>query len=142
MRKLTFSSILLPDAPIEPDRQVPLFVIDWEMCQLWKPQLDLGQMIAELYELYLYKNIDAGLWLIEGFLAGYGFVDDDFAFRTVLHVGTHLVGFGTIVPGWGDTEQTRTVLQIGKDIIVSASKKDREWFEAHDLAPLFRANWA
>lgn len=52
------------------------------MCQLWKPQLDLGQMIAELYELYLYKKIDAWLWLIEGFLAGYGFVDDDLAFRT------------------------------------------------------------
>lgn len=90
-------SVLLPDEEIKPDHQVTLSVVDWEMCQLSVRPLDLGQMIAELYELTLYKGIEAGLWIIEGFIGGYGYVTDDFAFGTALHVGVHLVGFGTTV---------------------------------------------
>lgn len=108
------------------------------MCQLGVRPLDLGQMIAELYELTLYKDIKAGLWIIEGLLAGYGFVDDDFAYRTALHVGTHLVNFGTSVPDWGTPEQVEIVAKTARDIIVRAFETDRGWFEGHDLAPLFR----
>lgn len=133
-------SILLPDEDISSGHRVALFVIDWEMCQLWKPQLDLGQMIAELYELTLYKDIQAGLWLIDGFVSGYGFVDDNFAFRTLLHVGTHLVGFGSSVAGWGTPEQRENVARTGRDIILRAWQKDRDWFERHDLASLFKKN--
>lgn len=74
-----YSSILLPDEDLRPGHSTSPFVVDWEMCQLWLPQLDRGQMIAELFELTLYKNIKASLWLIEGFASGYGFVSDDFA---------------------------------------------------------------
>lgn len=131
-------SVLLPDAELHADHHVPLFVIDWEMCQLGLRPLDLGQMVAELYELTLYKDIKAGLWIIEGLTAGYGFVDDDFAHRTALHVGTHLLGFGTSVPGWGTPAQVEMVANTGRDIIVRAWEMDRVWFESHDLAPLFR----
>ncbi|KAJ4425044.1 hypothetical protein N0V82_000326 [Gnomoniopsis sp. IMI 355080] len=131
-------NILIPNEDIESGSQTSLFVIDWEMCQLWKPQLDLGQMIAELYELTLYKDIQAGLWLIEGFVSGYGFVDDSFAFRTLLHVGTHLVGFGSMVAGWGTTEQRESVARTGRDIILRAWQKDKSWFAEHDLMSLFK----
>jgi hypothetical protein len=94
-------------------------------------------MIAELYELYLYRGISAGLWLIEGFCAGYGLDDEAFAYRTAIHVGTHLICFGT-VPGWGTEDQVRGVIAKGRDIIVRAWRKDREWFVASALAPLFR----
>lgn len=133
------SSIILPDEEIKPDHQIPLFVIDWEMCLLWTAPLDLGQMIAELYELTLYSDIKAGLWVIEGFVAGYGFVDDEFAYRTALHVGTHLVGFGSGTPGWGTLKQQENVAKVGSNIILKAWQKDSAWFESHDLAPLFRA---
>lgn len=95
-------------------------------------------MIAELYEFTLYRDIKAGLWLIEGFVDGYGFIDDEFAYRTALHVGTHLVGFGSAVPGWGTSDQQENVARTGRDIILRAWQKDRAWFEVHDLAPLFR----
>ncbi|KAJ4292146.1 hypothetical protein N0V88_005774 [Collariella sp. IMI 366227] len=36
------------------------------------PALDLGQMIAELYQLSLFKGIDEGKWLIEGSRPGTG----------------------------------------------------------------------
>ncbi|KAL2134187.1 hypothetical protein VTI74DRAFT_808 [Chaetomium olivicolor] len=128
---------LLPDQPLKLQDQTPVFIVDWEICQLGLPALDLGQMIAELYELSLFKGIDEGKWLIEGFVAGYGYVDDDFAFRTALHVGTHLVAWGSRVPGWGTEEQVQHVVGVGKDIVLHAWHKDRAWFEAGDLACLF-----
>lgn len=114
-----------------------MFIVDWEMCQLGVRPLDLGQMIAELYELSLFKDLDQGKWLIEGFAAGYGYVDDDFAFRTGLHVGTHLICWGSRVPGWGSGSEVRHVVATGKELILRAWHKDRAWFEAGDLACLF-----
>jgi hypothetical protein len=93
-------------------------------------------MIAELYELYLFRGIVAGLWLIQGFCAGYRMDDDAFAYRTAIHVGTHLVCFGR-VPGWGSEQQVAGVIRTGKEIIVRAWNEDREWFLASELASLF-----
>ncbi|KAI1412863.1 kinase-like domain-containing protein [Hypoxylon sp. FL1857] len=130
-------NILLPKNPIEEGVDVPMFVIDWEMSQIGQPNLDLGQMIAELYELKLYKGILGGLWMVQGFVDGYGVVSEDFAFRTAIQVGAHLISFGTSVPGWGTPEQVENCARTGKEIIVHAWKKDRRWFEGHDLACLF-----
>ncbi|KAI1212263.1 kinase-like domain-containing protein [Annulohypoxylon truncatum] len=130
-------NILLPKNPIQEEADVPMFVIDWEMAQLGKPNLDLGQMIAELYELRLYKDIIAGLWIIQGFVSGYGAMSEDFAFRTAIQTGTHLISFGTSVQGWGTQEQVENCARVGKEIIVRAWKKDRQWFEGGDLACLF-----
>lgn len=111
--------------------------MDWESCQLGLRPLDVGQMIAELYELSLFKDIDEGKWLIEGFAAGYGDIDDGFAYRTALHVGTHLICWGSRVTGWGSEEQVQQVVGKGKELILRAWHKDRAWFEAGDLACLF-----
>ncbi|KAI1500510.1 kinase-like domain-containing protein [Biscogniauxia marginata] len=130
-------NVLLPDSPIREGTDVPMFVIDWEMAQVGVPGLDLGQMIAELYELKLYKNITAGLWMVQGFVEGYG-PSEDLAFRTAIQIGAHLVCFGTSVQGWGTPEQVEMVARTGKEIIVHAWRKDREWFETGDLKCLFR----
>ncbi|KAI0477019.1 kinase-like domain-containing protein [Xylaria cf. heliscus] len=132
-------NVLLPDSPIKEGDSVPVFVIDWELSQIGVPNLDLGQMIAELYELKLYKDITAGLWIIQGFVEGYGAVSDDFAFRTAIQVGVHLISFGTSVQGWGTPEQVEAVARTGRDIIVHAWQKDREWFQGGDLASLFQS---
>ncbi|RYP48852.1 hypothetical protein DL768_005360 [Monosporascus sp. mg162] len=120
-------NILIPNAPIQSDAEIPVFVIDWEMAQLGVPSLDLGQMIAELYELWLYKSIDAGLWIIQGLTEAYGIVRVDFAFRIAIQVGTHLISFGTSVPGWGSPEQVEGVARTGRDLVVHAWKRDRAW---------------
>ncbi|KAJ2971824.1 hypothetical protein NUW58_g9309 [Xylaria curta] len=131
-------NVLLPDSPIREGDDINVFVIDWEMSQIGVPNLDLGQMVAELYELKLYKNITAGLWIAQGFLEGYGAVSDDFAFRTAIQVGAHLISFGTSVQGWGTPEQVEEVARVGRDVIVHAWQKDREWFRRGDLACLFQ----
>ncbi|KAK4106904.1 hypothetical protein N658DRAFT_512627 [Parathielavia hyrcaniae] len=130
---------LLPDRPLREGNETPIFIVDWEVCQFSLPPLDLGQMIAELYELSLFKGIDEGKWLIQGFAAGYGDVDAEFAFRTALHVGTHLIAWGTRAPGWGSEAQVEQVVGVAKEIVLCAWQKDRAWFEAGDLACLFRS---
>ncbi|KAI1384638.1 kinase-like domain-containing protein [Hypoxylon trugodes] len=130
-------NILLPSGPIQEGVDVPIFVIDWEMAQIGKRNLDVGQMIGELYQLKLYKDISAGLWMVQGFVDGYGAVSEEFAFRTAIQFGAHLVSFGTVVSGWGTPTQVENCARVGRDIIVYAWKKDRRWFEENDLGCLF-----
>lgn len=131
-------NVLLPDRPIQDGDDITMFVIDWELSQIGVPSLDLGQMIAELYEMKLYKDITAGVWIIEGVVAGYGTLSDDFAFRTAIQIGAHLISFGTSVQGWGTPKQVEMVARTGRDIIVHAWQKRREWFKGGDLACLFQ----
>ncbi|KAF5011455.1 hypothetical protein FDECE_2444 [Fusarium decemcellulare] len=131
-------NIVLPNAQIQEGTKVPLFVIDWECTQLGLPSVDFGQMIAEMYALWLYKSITAGLWMMEGFINAYGTVSQDFAFRAAIQTGTHLLCITTTFPGWGTPEQVEKVACVGRDIIVHAWKKDHSWFEKSELACLFR----
>ena len=130
-------SILLPTDEAEKKHDIPVFVIDWEMAQLGVRSLDHGQMLAEMYMLWLYKGIDAGLHLMKGYVQGLGSIDEALAWRTAIQIGCHLLCFGTVTPGWGTEEQTREVAKTGRDIIVNAWEKRREWFERNDLSCLF-----
>ncbi|KAK2042298.1 phosphotransferase enzyme family protein [Colletotrichum somersetense] len=129
-------NILLKGRPWDNEHN-RILVVDWEMCMLGVTPLDLGQMIAELYELKLYKDMEGALWLIQGFMKGYGAVDDEFAFRTLLHVGVHLIGFGTTVKDWGTEEQIETVASEGRDLVMNAWEKNRPFFELHPLSCVF-----
>ncbi|KAL2680771.1 hypothetical protein Neosp_008374 [[Neocosmospora] mangrovei] len=130
-------NVLLPDVSIQEGTQTPIRIVDWEMAELGVRPLDLGQMIAELWQLKLYKDIDAGEWLIRAFADGYGAVDDEFAYRTIIHVGVHLICFGSQTPGWGTPEQNIGLVKVGKEILVKAWNKDREFFNDHVLGSLF-----
>ncbi len=108
------------------------------MAQLGVQPEDFGQLVAELWQLKLYAGIDAGLWIIDGFAAGYGKVDAGFVFRAIVHVAAHLVGFGANTPGWGTLEQNKKVAMVGKETMMKAWKKDLQAFQGHDLECLFR----
>lgn len=95
-------------------------------------------MIAELYETKLFRAIDAGVWIIEGLLEGYGSLGDEIAFRTAIHVGVHLICFGCTVPGWGSQQQIEEVVKVGRNLVVQAWNKDRAWFERDSLSCLFK----
>ncbi|KAK6074397.1 phosphotransferase enzyme family protein [Seiridium cupressi] len=130
-------NIVIGDVPMEPDAEIPVFVIDWEMAQLGPRVLDIGQMMTEMYALWLYPKIDAGLWMVQGFAEELALKDQKAAFRVAAQLGCHIVAFETIVPGWGMPEQVEEVARIGRDIIVHARKGDRDWFDKHDLSCLF-----
>lgn len=114
-----------------------MLVVDWEMAQLGVLPLDLGQMLAEMYLLKLCKGIEAALQAVRGFLTGYGEMTEDFTFRTLLHLGTHIVWIIAGVTAWGDGEETHRAMAVGRDIILRAWDKDKAWFIAGDLSCFF-----
>ncbi|KUJ21982.1 uncharacterized protein LY89DRAFT_778327 [Mollisia scopiformis] len=135
-------NVLLPSGPIpeSSDKQLKVFVIDWEMSQLSIPAFDLGQMIAELYELKHFKNYDAGVWLIESFIKGYGEMDEEMKWKTIIHTGAHLICWGTRVAGWGSKEQQEDVVRVGKQWIINGWERKKDAFEGMVLGRLFNEN--
>jgi hypothetical protein len=131
--------VLIPKTALDqPSLTLPLLITDWELAQIGSRALDLGQIIAELYMLKHFKDIDAGLWVIEGFAEGYQEINDDIAFRTIIHVGVHLVFWGSTIAGWGTKEQVRDVVRLGRDLITNAWERDRTWFQGEIWDCLFR----
>ncbi|OJJ89428.1 uncharacterized protein ASPGLDRAFT_31124 [Aspergillus glaucus CBS 516.65] len=122
----------------QPSPTPTLFITDWELSQCGAQALDLGQMIAELYMLKHFKNLDAGLWVIQDFLDGYRpALNVDMAFRTAIHVGVHLVAWGSSVQGWGTEEQVEDVVSVGRDFVVRGWERDQAWFKKSPLGCLF-----
>jgi len=111
--------------------------VDWEVTSLGVRVRDVGQMIAELYMLHLFKEIDAGEWLVEGYLAGYGKLSTEEAFRTAIHIGCHLVVIGGTVPDWGSSEDVARVVALGRDMIVNGWTKNKAWFDGGVLGAMF-----
>jgi hypothetical protein len=140
------TSVLIPKTAFEdqaasPTTPTPLFITDWELAQHGTRALDLGQMIAELYMLNHYKDTDAGLWVIEGFLQGYGYqhIPVKIAFRTLIHVGVHFIFWGSTTPGWGSQEQVLDLVKLGRELVVRAWETDRTWFEGKFWEVFFKA---
>lgn len=132
------TSILLPSFPLpSPSTQVSVLVIDWELSQISSIAFDLGQIFAELFQLKHFKNIDAGVWLIEAFMKGYGSIGEDLAFRIAVHVGVHLMVWGSRVQGWGSGEQVESVVERGRECVVGGWRRVRGVFDGGPLACLF-----
>lgn len=128
---------MLEDARLEPATTRTLYVIDWENSQVGVPSLDHGGMLGEMYVLWKYKHIDAGLWMLQGYAEGLGPQTEDAAWRVALQVGVHLLSFGTLASGWGTTEEVEDMARLARDVIVKAWTRDRSWFDKSDFACLF-----
>ncbi|OJI82397.1 hypothetical protein ASPTUDRAFT_192642 [Aspergillus tubingensis CBS 134.48] len=122
-------NVLIPKTALDQPNHLPLFIIDWELCHCGARALDLGQMFAELYLLKHFKNIDAATWIIQGFMKGYQDLDDETAFRVLIHVGVHFIAWAPLIPGWGTSQQVEDAVRLGRDIVTKAWEKDRSWFE-------------
>lgn len=118
-----------------------LFIIDWELAQFGRREYDLGQLIGDLYERKHFSGAENALCIIEGFIAGYGGLTDNMAFRVAIHVGVHLICWyirrNTNEPFHETAELIEGAVRIGTDFIAKAWEKDRRWFEGRELACLF-----
>lgn len=137
-------SVMIPDVlniETRPSKELELFVIDWELVQYGRKEFDLGQMIGDLYERKHFTGDDSSLRIIEGFLAGYGALSDDEAFRIAIHAGQHLICWyirrDPALAFAESREQIQDVILIGTDFIVKGWERNRKWFEGSDLACLF-----
>ncbi len=142
------TSVLIPNLRSleaqQPEAANKLVVIDWEYAQFGHRSHDLGQMIGDFYERKHFNDIDAAIWAIQGFVAGYGGLSDDMAFRTAIHTGVHLLHWynrrAPTRPLTGTPDQIMGAVTLGKDFIVKGWEKDRHWFENSVLASLFAKN--
>lgn len=125
----------------EPNR---LFVIDWELAQFGHRAIDVGGMLADLYERKHFKDSDAVIPAMEGFADGYGQISDEMAFRIAIHAGIHLICWhirrNPNVPFSDPMEKVLSALALGRDFVLKGWEKDRMWFEKSVLAPLFAAH--
>lgn len=128
---------MLKEGSLQTRSEVDIFVVDWEMAQLGPSAIDHGEMIGEMYALWFYRKIDAGLWMIQGYADGLGKQTEDQTWRTILQIGVHLLAFGTIAPNWGNPEQVKDLAMVGKDIVVNSWKKDRSWVEGTEFVCFF-----
>ncbi|PYH60674.1 uncharacterized protein BO96DRAFT_463077 [Aspergillus niger CBS 101883] len=122
-------NVLIPKMALEQPYHLPIFIIDWELCHCGARALDLGQMFAELYLLKHFKDIDAATWIIQGFMKEYQGLDDETAFRVLIHVGVHFIAWAPLIPNWGTSQQVEDAVRLGRDIVTKAWEKDRSWFE-------------
>lgn len=131
-------SVLIHDEPM-PSTSEPLslMVIDWEMAHLSNYSYDLGQLFAELFLLKHFRGIEASQWLISSFMKGYGEVDEELGFEIASLFGTHLIVWGSRVPGWGDKSAVEDCVKIGNEFVKHAFWKDIEWFRGGPLSSVF-----
>jgi hypothetical protein len=91
----------------------------------------------------VYNKIDIGIPVMEGIIEGYGELSEEMAFRVVIHVGVHLIGYYNRRPQRGpwvaSPEAVIAGLTIGRDFILRGWEKDRNFFEGSVLASLFTA---
>lgn len=137
--------MLLPNNKWQDTRpdQAPnrLFIIDWELAQFGHRAIDVGGILADLYERKHFKDSDAAILAFKGFVDGYGEISDEMAFRIAIHAGVHLLcwhirgkpNHSLSAPG----EKVISAMKIGRDLILKGWSKDKTWLENSVLAPLF-----
>jgi hypothetical protein len=100
-------------------------------------------MIGDLVEWIHFDKSDRAEWIMQGFLAGYGILTDDMAFRTAIHVGVHLLNWynrrDPKSPVKGTPAQILDAVATGRDFIIKGWERDTQWFASSPLASLFVA---
>ncbi|KAK8020234.1 hypothetical protein PG990_005372 [Apiospora arundinis] len=139
-------NVLLPNSPwrdAQQSAQEPnkLFIIDWENVQYGHRAVDIGGMLADLYERKHFRGVAASLPVIEGFVEGYGPLDEELAFCAAIHAGVHLICWyyrrDRNAPLPHPLPMVLAALTLGRDLVLAGWRKDREWLRSTFLASLF-----
>ncbi|KAI1483171.1 kinase-like domain-containing protein [Daldinia eschscholtzii] len=138
-------NVLLPSNPslsTPNSSDTQLFIVDWEFTQFGHRAYDIGQMVGDIYERKHFFQTDGALPAIEGFIQGYGGLDDELAFRTAIHAGVQLIGWYTrrapTAPLQFPLEKVTDAMRIGRDWIVKGWQMNRDYFQNSPLSPLFK----
>ncbi|KAM0461489.1 hypothetical protein ACHAPV_004194 [Trichoderma viride] len=121
-----------------------LFIIDWENAQFGHRAVDIGGMLADLYERKHFRNVDGSIPIMQGFIQGYGPLSEELAFSAAIHAGVHLICWyyrrNRNDPLPFPLPKVLAALTLGRDFILKGWAKDKKWFEGSVLAPLFLEN--
>ncbi|KAI1170920.1 kinase-like domain-containing protein [Nemania sp. FL0916] len=118
-----------------------LFIIDWENVQFGHRAIDIGGILADLYERYHFKGISASLQVMEGFIQGYGWLSEELAFGVAIHAGVHLICWyyrrNRNAPLPYPLPVVLAALTTGRDLILKGWAKDKRWLRNSILGSLF-----
>ncbi|TVY80540.1 4-hydroxytryptamine kinase psiK [Lachnellula suecica] len=127
-------NVLLPST-LTPSSQPTLHIVDWEFAQYGHRAYDIGQMIGDLYERFHFLDLNTALWVLEGFIAGYGAMSEEMAFRIAVHTGVQLITWVLrgpplhMRPAWATRERTVGLLRLGMNLTLRGWERDRKWVE-------------
>ncbi|KAI1156989.1 kinase-like domain-containing protein [Nemania diffusa] len=139
-------NVLLPNGPWRETQQPAqepneLFIIDWENAQFGHRAVDVGGILADLYERNHFKGAAASIPIMKGFMDGYGPISDEFAYRVAIHFGVHLICWyyrrDRNSPLPYPLPKVLSALIFGRDLILKGWAKDRAWLQTTVLGPLF-----
>lgn len=125
------------------DEATELYIVDWEFAQFGHRAYDIGQMIGDLYERKHFRGVEGAVWAIEGFIAGYGAISEEMAFRTAIHAGVQMITWVTrgpplhMRPAWASRERAAAIVRLGMNFVLKGWEKDKEWFESSVIRGLF-----
>lgn len=106
--------------------------------------MDIGGILADLYERKHFKNVATSIPIMEGFMQGYGPLSEELAFSAAIHAGVHLICWyyrrNRNAPLPYPLPKVLAALTLGRDIILKGWAKDKKWFKSSILAPLFVDN--
>jgi 5-methylthioribose kinase len=106
---------------------VKLRIVDWEVCRYSPSGMDIGQMLAEMFNLNKFRQPCSNM--MAAFLNAYTkefhptLYDVKIA---IIHFGFHLL-IWTPVTGW--TEDGPAIARIGLDYVCHAWQEDWAWFD-------------
>ncbi|KAI1496178.1 kinase-like domain-containing protein [Biscogniauxia marginata] len=118
-----------------------LFIIDWENIQFGHRAVDVGGILADLYERYHFKGVAASLPAMEGLIQGYGQLSEELAFGAAIHAGVHLICWyyrrDRNAPLPYPLPKILAALTTGRDLILKGWAKDKSGLQNSILASLF-----
>lgn len=112
---------------VGPTEGVKLRVVDWEVCRYGPSGMDVGQMLAEMFNLHTFRHPCEDL--MKSFLQEYTkeFHPTLYDVKiTIIQFGFHLL-IWTPVTGW--TEDGASIARIGIEYVSHAWQEDWAWFE-------------
>jgi hypothetical protein len=139
-----FYSILLPrklfDTEIpETKNALSLAVLDWELCHVSSPIFDIGQMFAELYLLYHFRQRQCIAGIVKSFVDSYRQINplhETDAFDIMLQCGVHLIVWPWRA-GWERGAVMDNCITFGRDVLQHAYENNASWFSNGIFGSLF-----
>ncbi|KAI0485356.1 kinase-like domain-containing protein [Xylariaceae sp. FL0804] len=138
-------NILLPDGPwresSSPEGATSLFIVDWENIQYGHRAIDVGGMLADLYERNHFQGVEASIPAMRGFIRGYGKLSEDLAYRVAVHAGVHLICWyyrrDRNAPLPFPLPRVLAALTLGRDLVLRGWAKDKSWLQTSMIGEMF-----
>lgn len=118
-----------------------LVIIDWELAQFGHRSVDIGGMLADLYEASHFHGTSASLDILLGFLDGYERPADEIAFTAATYMGVHMICWYSRrdinAPLPFPLEVVLPYLMLGRDFVIKGWTRDKEWLRQSILGAWF-----